>query len=64
MWNPSPTFGRRLERLDVRPIRPRRPVLVMSQSAHAGYFSTLWGHYPFVVSHLPVERFGVFRVVR
>lgn len=39
-------------------------VLVMSQPARNGCYSTPLGHYPFVVSDQPVERFGVSRVVR
>jgi len=64
MWNPSPKLGPRMELLEVRTAESRWPLVVMSQRERAGYYSTLWGLYPFVVGRRPIEQFAVYRVVR
>jgi len=64
MWNPSAGLGPRLQLIDVREVAPVWPIVLMSQSARAGYYSALWGYYPFVMTRRPLERFGIFRVSR
>ena len=61
---PSPELMKRIELIDEVSFKSVFPVRVMRQDLRTGLYSHLWGLLPFTLSSGPVERFGVFRVVR
>lgn len=63
LWKPSLELYSRMELIDVREINSWYPIRVMGLDINTGYYSYLWGYQPFTVSSLPVERFGIFRVI-
>jgi hypothetical protein len=64
MWGPSPQLYERMDLIDIIEHGSWFPVRVMASDMRVGYYSHLWGLQPFTLSSEPVERFGVFRVVK
>ncbi|OGW25950.1 MAG: hypothetical protein A2X59_12350 [Nitrospirae bacterium GWC2_42_7] len=63
LWSPSLELYSRMKLIDVREIGSWYPIRVMGADINTGYYSYLWGYQPFTLSSLPVERFGIFRVI-
>ncbi len=64
VWNMSFDMLQRVRLIGVREYDSWFPGRVHSELANAGYYSSSWGYLPFTFSKVPVEVFGIFRVVR
>jgi hypothetical protein len=63
LWSPSLELYSRMKLIDVREVETWLPVRVMGLGINTGYYSYLWGYQPFSISNLPVEKFGIFRII-